>query len=238
MILVASLATFLTGTLLAQDSAQLRTVRIIEVMPGKNAEFVELQQTLMEAQKKAGGSGRSVWQEARGNTSVFHIVGDSDNFAELDSPAESVMSDAEWANWLNRISQVIKSRQVLTLRTVPDAYINSKDGEEPNLLRLNLITLASRGDRVAYTNWITDSLTPALRKQGVTGRSLSRVMFGDNNNTVVSGSRLSSWAELDQPGALNKLSDEKRTEIFSGLSDIEFHETKSLILRYRANLSY
>lgn len=139
MLLVASLASFLTGTLTAEDPSPLITVRIIEVVPGKVGEFVDLQRTFTEARKKAGLPGRSVWQEVRGNTNTFHLVTDAENFAEQDASADPVMSDAEWARWINRVTAVTQSRRVLTLQSVADAYIPPKDGEAPNLLRLNWI---------------------------------------------------------------------------------------------------
>ena len=54
MLLVASLASFLVGTLTAEEPAPYITAVIVEVIPGKTNEFIALQKELMEAQKKAG----------------------------------------------------------------------------------------------------------------------------------------------------------------------------------------
>ena len=238
MILVASLASFLTGTLSAEDPAPYITVRIIEVIPGKTDEFVDLQRTFTEAQKKAGLPGRSIWQVARGNTNTFHIVSDAENFAQLDSTGQSAMSDAAWATWRSRMGDVTKSREVVTLQTISEAYIAPKEGETPNLVRLNYTTLASRSDRTAYLTWVSEKFTPALRNLGITGRTVYRARLGGNTNTVVTGSRLSSWAELDEPRVLSPLSDTERQKVLEGLSEVNFHESESFILRFRGDLSF
>jgi hypothetical protein len=238
MLLVASLASFLVGTLTAEEPAPYITAVIVEVIPGKTNEFIALQKELMEAQKKAGGSGRSVWQEARGNTNTFHIVSDAENFAEQDATPDRAMSDTDWANWINRVTAVTQSRKVLTLQSVAEAYIAPKEGETPNLLQLNSTILASRADRTAYLTWLKEKFTPALRDLGKTGRSVYRVRFGENNNTVVTGIRMNSWAELDEPPVLSSLSEAERQKVIEGVNDINYHENISLILRYRADLSY
>ncbi len=236
-IFVALMATLLTGALTAQDEPALIHVRIVEVIPSKVNEFVALQKTLMEAQKKAGLPGRSVWQESRGNTNTFHIVNSAENFAEMDESATSVMSDLAWANWVNSITAVTQSREIITLRTFPDLDLGPFDNQETDLLRLMQITVKA-GQRGAYSTWLRETMTPALKKHGVKGRSVNRIVLGGNTNTWVIGNRFNDWAKLDSPNPFNKIPKEERQAVFAELNEIEIEETKTLILRYRADLSY
>ena len=238
MILVASLASFLSGTLRAEDPSPYITVVIVEVIPGKVNEFVAIQKEYSAARKKAGRPARSFWQEARGNTNTFHIVSEAENFAAQDEPADRVMNDTQWANWVNRVTAVTKSRQILTLQALANSYIAPKDGEEPNLVRLNYTTLASRRDRGAYISWLNETYTPTVRKLGMKGRSVYRVRFGGNTNTIVTSLRLNSWSELDEPLVLSALSDSERAKVVEDLNDIHFHDNESYILRYRADMSH
>ena len=236
-LIVALMATLLTGALSAQEDPSLIHVRIVEVVPGKVNEFVALQKTLMEAQKMAGLPGRSVWQESRGNTNTFHIVNSAENFAELDESATSIMSDTAWANWVNSITEVTQSREIITLRTFPDLDLGPFDNQETDLLRLMQITLKP-GHSDEYANWLRNTMTPALKKHGVKGRSVNRVVVGGNTNRWVIGNRFSDWSKLDTPGSFNNIPKEERQEVFAELDEIEIEESKTLILHYRSDLSY
>ena len=236
LILVAFLATFLTGSLNAQDSNRLLTVRVITVAGGKTAEFVDLQRELTAAQKQAGSPGRWVWQEVRGNSNTFHVVTYSDNYAAFDEPSESVLGKAGGATWVSRISATVQSREVMTLRWPSDLEIKPEEGVEPNLLVLWKRKIA-QGKSGAYRKWLVDKLMPALKKVGVTGYSVGRVDSGGNTNTWISARRLSSWSNLDEPGPFADLSAEERESLFADLEGLTV-DTEKFILRYRADLSH
>ena len=227
---------FFTGYMFAQDSNPLLTVRIVEVHHGKTAEFADLQKQLAEAREKAGLPGRWIWQEVRGNSSTFRIVTNEANFAEFGEEAEAAMSEADMATWISRITAITHHRDVVTVRLYPELEIKPKTGVEPNMLMLIQRTVDYRKSD-AYQEWLTDKFFPHLRKQGETGWSAGKVAFGGNVNSWTLARHVSSWAELDEPGATARLSDKEREALFEGSNEVG-GELSILLLRYRGDLSH
>jgi hypothetical protein len=235
LVLIALLGTSLTSSLVAQDSKTLLTSRIIEVVGGKTSEFADLQREFAEARTKAGSPGRWVWQETRGNTNRFHIITVGENLAEQDEPEASPLGEVGWATWISRMGAIIKTREVVTVRLHPELEIQPRKGYQPNLLVLRN-TQVVWGKNTAYQEWLTDVLVPAFKKTGNTGWSVGKTIYGGNIHTWSSVRHYASWAELDAPGSLTKLSDAERQAILDGMEGI-VEEVSTTILRYRADLS-
>lgn len=238
--LVAALATAPTAWLQAQESeepdSRLVTVRVITVKSGHSAEFVDLQKKMTAAMKAAGRPNREVWQEVRGDTNTFHVVTSSANYAELDESNDPVMEPADWANWVNRISKTIAAWKVITYRS-NDAWGDApSDDYEPNLLRLTLRTFAA-GDSSNFRDWLVEKLVPTMKKMGANGSERGRLLHGGSPNTWYTGYHFSSWAELDEPGPMSKLSEEEREELWEGADFTTVH-VENVILRHRADMSY
>lgn len=221
---------------LAQDSNPLTNVRIITVKSEHVNDWIELQQESTEASKKAGGPGRSVWEEIKGDHNTFHIVTELESWADYDTANEPIRGEAEQANWINDIIETVQSRREITYRTFDDLKIEADDGKQPNLVSIRLVTVKP-GQSGAYEAWLRDKLVPALRKLGSDSFSCGRVVMGDNLNSFYTASRLDSWAELDEPAIFASLSAEERAAIFEGQSDM-LVESKRVMLRYHADLSY
>ena len=235
-LIVGFMAITLWGSLSAQDSDILLTARIIEVESGRTSEFVDLQRQMAEARKEAGMPGRWVWQEERGNTSTFHIVTVGENFAEFDETSEPVLGEAGMARWISRITQTIISREMVTLRMYPELEIKLKEGQEPNLLVLNELTIA-QGRVGDFREWLENKMIPALKKVGVTGRSYGKTLYGGSVNVFFSAQHHAAWAELDQSNTFAGLSDEEREDLFKSVEGV-IVDRKRTILRYRADLSH
>ncbi len=224
------------GSMSAQDTNSLINVRVVTVNSEHVNDWIELQQKLTEASKKAGGLGRSIWQEIKGDHNRFHIVSELDSWADYDRTNEPAMGEAEWANWVNDVIVTIQSRREITYRNYDDLKIEEDDGKQPNLLSLRLITVKP-GQGGAYAAWLRETLAPALRKLGSDSFSCGRVVMGENINSFYIASALDSWAEIDEPGIFASLSEEERDAIFEGMNDL-IVESKRVMLNYLADLSY
>lgn len=224
------------GSSLAEDSDTLLTVRIITVEGGKTNEFVDLQRQLMEARKEAGSPGRWVWQEVRGNSSTYHIVTASSDFATLDETNEPVMGETAWATWINRVGQTIQSREVVNVRLYPELEIEAKEGQMGNLLLLTHRTIA-QGRNNDYLDWYEKKIIPIMKKNGVSGRSIGRTIYGGDTRVITSVRYLSSYAELDEPGLLASLSDKERENVLADIAGMVV-EVENTLLRYREDMSH
>lgn len=211
-------------------------VRTVHVKPDRFDDFVALQIKLSEAQKEAGRTGRSVWQEIRGDLATFHIVNSVDNLAELDEPNEPPMAEEEWTAWLKAIYEVTDSSSRTILRSHLEWSIPADEDSEPGLLVLRSTTVkpARMGD---YHGWIQDQLVPALKKGGAQGVSFNHTAFGGDSTTWVSGTRIPNWAALQRRrGSLAYLSNEDFAALFAPVAEM-VTASDLRILRYRADLS-
>ena len=69
------------------DAKGLMNVRFVTVNSEDVNDLINLQQQSTEASKKAGDSGRSIWQEIKGDHNTFHIVTELENWAQIISVA-------------------------------------------------------------------------------------------------------------------------------------------------------
>ena len=236
----ALLVIFALGApLLASSQDEDRTwlqVRTVHVKPDRFDEFVDLHIQLTAALTAAGKTGRSVWQEIRGDLSTFHIVDSIDNLSELDEPFEPVMEDEEWAAWVSAIWDLTDSSTRTILRSHREWSIPADEDSEPGLLVLRSTTVApSRmGD---YHGWIQDQLVPALKKGGAQGVSFNHTAFGGARNVWVIGTRIPNWAALQRRrGSLAYMSNEDYIALMAPLEEM-VTASDLRILRYRADLS-
>jgi hypothetical protein len=211
-------------------------VRTVHVKPDRFDDFVDLQIKLSEAQQAAGQTGRSVWQEIRGDLGTFHIVDSVDNLAELDEPFEPPMEEEEWAAWIKAIYEVTESSSRTILRSHLEWSIPADEDSAPGLLVLRSTTVAPN-KMYDYHGWLQDQLVPALRKGGAKGVSFNHTVFGGDRTTWVSGSRIPNWAALQRRrGSLAYMSDEDYIALMEPLGEM-VTASDLRVLRYRADLS-
>ena len=225
--------------LLASSQDEDRTwlqVRTVHVKPDRVSDYVDLQIRFSAALKEAGRTGRSVWQEIRGDLATFHSVNSIGNLAELDEPFEPPMAEEEWAAWVTAILDVTDSSTRTILRSHLEWSIPADDDSEAGLLVLRSTTVAP--DKMyEYHGWVQDQLVPALKKGGAQGVSFNHTAFGGDRTTWVSGSRIPNWAALQQRrGSLAYMSIEDYTALMAPLSDM-VTASDLRILRYRADMS-
>jgi len=220
---------------IAQDEDPLWTqVRTLQVKPGRNGEFGELQKQFTAAMKSKGQSGRSVYQEVGGDVGKFYVLRMIDNMAEFDTPFEPPMDDREWATWLDRFWDTIESNSLMMMRRYPDLGISTDDDVTRDLLFIRYRTVAP-GKNGEYEAWIRDRLVPALRKGGVKAATFQRIQTGGNNHTWISGTAHANWAEMDEP-ALGYMNARDRDALLAAANALTV-ETENRIVRYRADLS-
>lgn len=235
-LLLTAMTLLMPVTVTAQDAERSYTaVRTVHVKPSMVSEYVELQTQLNDAAKAAGQSGRSVWQEVRGDLATFHVVSRLENLAQYDENGSPPMDEGAWAKWLEAIGDVTASSSRTILLRYPGVSIPGDEDATPNLLLLRRLTVAP-GQGGAYRAWVRDQLVPALKGAGSTGHYFSRAIFGGNTDVYIQSTTIDNWAALDDAGPLAGLSDEERAAMFEGFSDMVW-ESDLRILRYRGDLS-
>jgi hypothetical protein len=237
-LLLAAMSLLLPLTASAQDAdVSYNQVRTVHVKTSKVGEFVELQKQFKAALEAAGRPARAVWQEIRGDQSVFHLVVRADNLTSLDTQFERPMEDDVWDEYVGALSDTISSNTRVIVRRYPGLSI-PRDGDAAPSMLVVRSTLVAPGKGAAYRNWQRDHLVPALKAGGATGRGFSKVVYGGNTDRHISTSLIDNWAQLDGPGPIGEMSDEDRNAMFAALDEGTVWESDVRIMRFRGDLSH
>ena len=225
-----AVSTLLTSAnLYSQQTDRLIIVRKIAVKHDKIDEFTALQKEMSEAYENAGRGRRWVWRRVYGETHTFHIITESDSFAERESGQE-VMDKAHWDLWLGAMSQTIKSRETTTFRRM--LAIPAQD--RPNFVVVTQRTIRS-GRISEYLDWVENRFIPVARKSGRSGMIWDRLMYGGNSRTVATVRFIDSWAELDEP--ILDLPEDERSQLMEGYHEFFEGDVDRYVLRFEEEMS-
>jgi NADH:ubiquinone oxidoreductase subunit len=187
------------GSAQAQDETGLMNARIVTVKQDHVNDWIELQKQLSESMKKASAPGRRIYEQVKGDHNTFHVITELDEWGDYDSPNDNGMDEAEWANWLNKITDTVQSRRELTYRTFDSLRIETDTGEPSKYVALRKHTI-KRGSAGEYRSWLSDKLYPTMKKLGIKGRSFGQVILGDNVDSFYHVRGLDSYADMGVNG--------------------------------------
>lgn len=224
-----------TSSAQAQDETGLMNARIVTVKQDHVNDWIELQKQLTESMKKAGAPGRAIFEQVKGDHNTFHVLTVLDGWGDYDTPNENGMGEAEWANWVNKITDTIQSRREMTIRTFDSLRTPTATGEPANYVALRQHTIR-RGGAGEYRRWLNEKLGPTIKKLDIKGRSFGQVIIGDNVDSFYHARALDSYANMGD-FAFSVMSDEDRSELFGALDGLVI-ESSQIMLQYREDLSY
>lgn len=228
-LLITAILMVLSANLYSQQTDRLITVRKLAVKHDKIDEFIALQKEMSQAYDEAEAGRRWVWRRMHGETHTFHIITESDSFAERESGQE-LMGKAHWDLWLDAMSETIKSRELTTSKRVLAI---------PTAKRPNFVAVTQRiirpGKISEYLEWVENKLIPVIEKSGSNGMVWDRAMYGGNMRSVTSGRFLNSWGELDEP--LLDLSDQERSQLLDGWHDFFEGDADRYVLAFEEEMS-
>jgi len=227
----------ISQTASAQEGGGLIQVAEVKVKTSHLQEFMALQRELAEAGRKAGRTGRNVWQVMHGATNTFHIVEPRANFAAFDEGPNFALSGDAWTDWVSRIVPTIDTRTVWTLREYPDLTIPTADDYEESLIRLRIRNVKP-GMNGAYEAWVRDDLLPELKEGGAMGVAWYRGVTGMSGDTWFSITRHPNYADMDPPGPLEHMGEEAIARLLGKSAAMLTGDNQDLVVSYQADMSY
>ena len=236
-VLLLMAAMLLPAWSVAQDNEapQWMSVRTVTTHAGHADIWAAQQSKMAAARTERGAPARYVWQEITGDLDTFHIVSFPDSLGGQGGPNEDPpMGDAQ-EDWGAVTQETIASRSTVIMRRMTELSIPPAEDSEPAVLLLRRTTIAP-GRSGDYSDWLSNTLVPALKNAGATGVTFNRVSYGGDINMWVSGSRIPNVAALNGPGPLASLGEEEMAAVFEGLGDMIWLSERKL-LRYRADMS-
>jgi hypothetical protein len=227
-----------SGAVTAQDdnSHGIMNVRMTTVKAGMAGEYMELLGQLAESRKAAGHSGVDMWQIVRGPVSSFYQVSTIESMSVFDGQFDSGMSDADWARWIGRITDVIDHSVVTTYRTHPELAVSRDSDSPPNmmLLRFSVLKPGQGGD---HHEWLAESLVPNMIEGNIRGWTVADAQLGDDANTWVSATRFDSWAQMEGPGPFAHMSERARNNMLEDYFG-RVQSARTEVIRYLPDISY
>lgn len=203
------LAASMTWTTQAQQAPppQRITVAVTQVKPDMIGTYQDLiRNEAIPGLKKAGIAWR--WTFANGpfgQNNVFYAVTPVTSYAQYDqpNPLQAALGAEGFANYLAKLRPTIVSTYT-TLQTLrQDLSIQSFSATPPAFVVVQTLQVAP-GKGAEFTKIMTADYLPNYKKAGVTDYWVSALGFGAPGGQISLVRPISKYAELDEPGLLQK----------------------------------
>ena len=220
-----------------QAPPPLLSVVRVQVKPDRVHDWRELTKKNMEAHKKGGGGFRHVWRSRTGNPYEYAIVREMENYAQLDSPnaVRRGMSEADFARMQEVRRNYVESVEITYREPIPELSIPWTSVQPPAMITTSTSTVRP-GMASSYIE-IKKEQAAALKKAGITGYGVHRLMWGGSRKFVTWWAH-DKMAELDGPNPMQRIMDEDaRTKWLKAISPT-LQSTEWNIWAYESELSY
>jgi hypothetical protein len=224
-----------------QPPPQRVTVVVTQVKPDMLITYEDLIKNVANpALKKAGVAWRATWATASGQGFTRISVTPVANYAELDqpNPLQRALGADGLANYNAKLRPTIQSTHTYGQTLRQDLSILSNSSAPPAFAVVQTFQVApGKGDE--FTASMTSDYLPNYKKAGVKDFWVYASNFGGPAGQIVTVRPIAKYAELDQPGLLNRagLSAEAAAKIGArraAVSTVIDNE----VARFVADLSY
>jgi hypothetical protein len=157
------------------------------------------------ALKKAGIPWRSTWATASGQGFTRVSVMPLPNYAALDqpNPLQQALGADGLANYNAKLRPTIQSTHTYVQTVRQDLSILSNSSTPPSFANVQTFQVApGKGDE--FTASMTSDYLPNYKKAGVKDFWVYASNFGGPAGQIVTVRPIAKYAELDQPGLLNR----------------------------------
>jgi hypothetical protein len=234
---IAFLAVWMSPMAFAQENAPppwLDVVRV-QVKNGMGLDFEDRVRELQAARRAAGLPAMQIFQVVRGRPNEYHMVTPVASLAEQNGPAQ-LMSPAENATWMARITSTVDSVRFLYAITYPQHEVEvTAGGVQPELLLLRTSRVVL-GKEAEYEAWITDQYMPAFRQTNPLGHTMARGVFGDDVSTFYHAQPIANWAAFDAGDPLLAVLGQRRMEQMLDAIDGVVASSELIVARIRYDL--
>lgn len=215
-------------------------INVITVKPGMGAEFENIIKTEYNpAFTKGGGTISEVWQPVFGNQFEYVFVQPiGEKFAVMDAPsplAKGMGKDGLTA-FLAKASKMITSFNTFVVQTRPDMSYSTEMTAPPKFAVIMYMQVKS-GKNSDLENFAKNDYLPIVKKSGVKGFWVSKVIFGGNANEYISVTLQDSFADMDKGAPINRVNPEDATKAAQKFPDEIIENTELYIMYYNPVLS-
>ena len=238
IVIGALLVVMLAPSVLAQDEVSWIRVDIVQVIPQRLDDFIELQlDDIIPAYQRAGVPWRSAWRTAEfGNTYERWFATPVASLAEFDSGgplARSLNPDRlEWIT--SEFRRNLVSRRSFAVRYRSDLSVESDDVSGLSLARMTTLQIAP-GRVAEWEAFLRKNLEQFRGAEVVFG--VYQRMFGPGPTMWQIVQNHSSFAELSQPGIVALAFGEGAEDVLATIAGVVV-SVERIVLRYDPELSF
>ena len=182
------------------------TVVVTHVKPDMISTYEDLIKNVANpALKKAGVPWRETWATASGQGFTRISVTPLANYAELDqpNPLQRALGADGVASYNAKLRPTIESTHTYAETVRQDLSILSNSSTPPAFAVVQTFQVAAgKGDE--FTSSMTSDYLPNYKKAGVKDFWVYATNFGAPGGQIVTVRPIAKYAELDQPGLLNR----------------------------------
>ena len=222
----------------AQDASDWLRVNVVNVVPERLEDYIELQLTeVTPGLQEAGVPWRSVWRTAEfGNSYELQFVQPVGDLADYDAggPLARVMQPDRLQRLIDRLRRYTVSRQSYAVRYRAELSVESDDVASLFVARVSTLEVAP-GRVGEWTAFLERNLTQ-FRGAGVVFGVYQR-MLGPAPTAWQLVENHESFAELAQPSIIVRAFGEQADSVASELAGVVLSVQRS-VLRYDPELSY
>lgn len=190
----------------AQPPPQRIVVAVTQVKPEMIGTYEDLIKNIANpALQKAGVPWRATWATASGQGFTRISVQPLANYAQLDQPGalQRGLGADGVANYNAKLRPTIESTHTYMQTLRQDLSILSGSNTPPAFAVVQTFQVApGKGDE--FTSSMTSDYLPNYKKAGVKDFWAYATNFGSGGGQIVTVRPISKYAELDQPGLLNR----------------------------------
>lgn len=215
-------------------------ISVITVKPGMGTEFENIIKTEYNpAFTKGGGTISEVWQPVFGNQFEYVFVQPiGEKFAVMDAPsplAKGMGKDGLTA-FLAKASKMITSFNTFVVQTRPDMSYSTEMTAPPKFAVIMHMQVKS-GKNSDLENFAKNDYLPIVKKSGVKGFWVSKVIFGGNANEYISVTLQDSFADMDKGAPINRVNQEDAAKVAQKFPDEIIENTELYVMFYNPVLS-
>jgi hypothetical protein len=219
---------------------QLLMINEIQLKPETAPEWMELQKSTLDTQKKVATRGREVWASGPGGDPYLRaVVTPIASLAQFDNPNPFIkaMGEQGFAEYSAKNRKLVASAHSTIVVTRPDLGFGTRPTTAPKLALLSMVHAASgRGPELEA--FLKSDVVPALKKGGVTYYSVVQVVFGDDVNKYMTLMLVNDFAEIAKGSPLERaLGAEGMTKLTQKAGPL-MTRLERRIIRYLPDLSF
>ncbi|MGI8885245.1 MAG: hypothetical protein ACR2IA_13500 [Pyrinomonadaceae bacterium] len=215
-------------------------ITVVSVKPEMVPDFEQMIKTEYNpAFTKGGGTNSEVWQTVFGDGFEYYFAQPISKFAQLDgpSPLEKGLGADGAKSFFAKASKMVTGVRSFVIQTRPDmSYMPELNA--PPKVAVAVYLRVNPGKNAEFENYMMNDQLPVIKKSGIPGFWVSKVVFGGNGNEYIALVLQKDFADLDNGPPISRvLKPEEAMKLNQKMSAGVMENMELNVMRFNSDLS-